>query len=404
MLNTYRVTALIALLATSANVAWAEDPVSPVPMIVAREDSVVYVDVNGPRILSDCRQTTDSRMMSGPDRGKIVRESKPCGFWSLAVHPQTGRWAVAASITGDSDVPATHLVSVVVSGRELAVPTTKAGRVKDGTFLILGDLNGIVAITPGIPETWTANGIFFPQMPEMFTPDGSRVLVSMSAPGVHEWWSWSFGPRPESIRVLPRGMTDSASNMLIPGEQRTALRHDRGGVRLATLDPTGRKPWKVGPALPQVRTGMLTPAVLGDTMLFYREGHRVGIDCEGPDSGTYRRVDLRTGQERVWRRHEGWCSSEESFAAVSPVRRMVYFLERRSILDHYAHFYEYDIDRDTTREIAIEAVSRVPDISADGRTLLMRNDSGLILYDVITDSATQVQGLGEITDARLLPQ
>ncbi|NMO22825.1 hypothetical protein HPC49_43245 [Pyxidicoccus fallax] len=52
------------------------------------------------------------------------------------------------------------------------------------------------------------------------------------------------------------------------------LRHERGGVRIATMDPTGTKSWKVGPALKNMpRKGMLVPLLLGDTLLYYREGH-----------------------------------------------------------------------------------------------------------------------------------
>ncbi|MFY0566690.1 hypothetical protein ACN28E_23020 [Archangium lansingense] len=341
MINTYRVTVLFALLATSSTVAWAETSVSPVPLIVAKEGSVVYVGKDGPRILADCRQNSDSRMLGGPERGKIVRKSKPCSFTSLAVHPPTGRWAVAAHVTGDSDIPHSLLVSFVVAGRELNVPKNKAGRAKGGNFLVLGDLNGIVAITSGLSETWTEDGRFFPQFPEMFTADGSRVLVSIGDSSMVEWWSWSFGPRPESVRVLPRGTTDTAGNMLLSGEQRTVLRHPRGGVRVATLESTGKRPWKVGPPLKQVRKGMLTPVVLGDTMLFFREGDN-STDCEGVDAGSYRRLELSTGQERVWRRYEGQCSTHDSFAAASPLRRTLYFLEG---VEHYSvvHLYEYDV-------------------------------------------------------------
>ncbi len=392
---------LLALL-TSVTVAWAEEPVSPVPIIVARKGSVVSVDANGLRILADCRLTTDLRMLSGPERGKMVRSSEPCSFGPLAVHPPTGRWAAAVHVMGDADAPPVRLVSVVVSGRELVVPTDKAGRAKSGTFLVLGDLNGIVAITPGVPDGWKENLRFFAQFPSLFTADGSRVLVSAGDSNGSEWWSWSFGPRPESVQVLPRGQTDAASNMVILGEPRTALRHPRGGVRLATLDPTGRKPWKVGPSLPQVRKGMLTPAVLGDTMLFYRSGD-FDTDCEGADAGTYRRFDLRTGQERVWRVHEGLCGTFDTFEAASPVRRTLYFREQRSVTAG-VRLYEYDVDRDTTRELPVDSGSRVRDISADGRMLLVLNYSGLVLYDVVENSSIQVKGLGEIDDAGLLAQ
>ena len=74
MINTYRVAVLFALLATSSTVAWAETSVSPVPIIVAKEGSVVYVGKDGPRILADCLQNSDSRMLGGPERGKIVRD------------------------------------------------------------------------------------------------------------------------------------------------------------------------------------------------------------------------------------------------------------------------------------------------------------------------------------------
>ncbi|KFE64392.1 hypothetical protein [Hyalangium minutum] len=95
------------------------------------------------------------------------------------------------------------------------------------------------------------------------------------------------------------------------------------------------------------------------------------------------------------------CSSHDSFDAASPLRRTVYFREG---VPHYTpvRLYEYDLDRDATRELAIESVIRVLDISEDGRTLLVDTFGGLVLYDVVADSSTPVKGLGKINDAGLL--
>ncbi|HEX8702121.1 MAG TPA: hypothetical protein VF815_25040 [Myxococcaceae bacterium] len=120
-------------------------------------------------------------MLSGPKRGRVQRESKPC-----------------------------HLGNP-------AVPTDKAGRVKQGDLLILGDGNGIVAITSGTPEMWTTNGIYREQRPMVLTPDGSRVLVTAGDSSLHEFWSWSFAPRPGGIRVLAPGISDSAGTQVISG-------------------------------------------------------------------------------------------------------------------------------------------------------------------------------------------
>ncbi|WNG34422.1 hypothetical protein F0U61_12855 [Archangium violaceum] len=398
MLNTLRVMLLAALSATSATAAGAAAPGAPVPLIAVGTGTVIHVDTNGSRVLADCHEVSEFRMLSGPERGQFQRESKPCHLGSPVVHPPTGRWALEAMVHGRSGPART--VSVMVSGREVALPTDKAGHVKQGDLLILGDGNGVVAVTSGAPEMWTTNGIYREQRPVAFTPDGSRVLVTAGDSGLREFWSWGFAPRPDGVRVLPPGMSDSGGNQVISGEPRIVLRHPRGGVRLATQDPTGKRPWKVGSPLRQARRGLLTPLVLGDTMIFYREGTWLPeAGCDESNPGTYRRLELSTGQERVWRRHEGTCSTHD-FAAASVIRRTVYFLDGH--IYRGFRLFEYDIARDATREIEIKGVSQVLDISADGRMLLVLTYSGLVLHDVVDGSSTSLTGVAGVTSARLL--
>jgi hypothetical protein len=402
MLNALRTILLSALLATSAPAAWADAPVSPVPIMAITEGDVVLIDASGARTLVECREVTDLRMLLGPDRGRVERSSKPCHLAGLLVHPPTGRWALMGVTSGDAGP--TRIVSITVSGNQVPLPTDKAGRVKQGDFLILGDRDGVVAVAPGAPAMWTTNGIYREQRPMLFTPDGSRVIVTAGDSGLREYWSWSFGPRPEGIRVLPNGMTDSEGNHLIPGEPRVVLRHPRRGVRLATLDPTGERPWKVGPPLKMPRRGTLTPLVLGDTMIFYREGVWLpveeGAGCDESRPGSYRRVDLRTGQEREWRRHDGFCSGRE-LSLANLRRRTVYFLEGAPYLGY--RLYEYDLERDETREIVLEGgVVNVFDISVDGQTLLALTYRGLVLHDVVTGQTTVVEGAPSVTYAQVL--
>jgi hypothetical protein len=399
MRNTLRVLLLSALSVTSATAAWADAAVSPVPIIAADAGTVIYVDTNGSRVLADCHQVTEFRMLAGPQRGQLQRESAPCNLGTLVVHPPTGRWAVEAMVSGSGNISKT--VSVMVSGREVALPTDKAGRVKHGEILMLGDSDGVVAVTSGAPEMWTTNGIYREQRPQAFTPDGARVIVTAGDTGLREFWSWSFAPRPDGVRVLPPGMTDSEGNLVISGEPRIVLRHPRGGVRIATQDPTGTRPWKVGAALLPARRGLLTPLVLGDTMVFFREGAWPpdGAGCDESNPGTYRRLELSTGQERVWRRHEGECTTRE-FAAASVLRRTVVFLE--TYLSRPSRLFEYDVDRDVARELELKGVVKVLDLSADGRTLLVLTYGGLVLYDVVEGSSTPLTGIAVSDGARLL--
>jgi hypothetical protein len=66
--------------------------------------------------------------------------------------------------------------------------------------------------------------------------------------------------------------------------------------------------------------------------------------------------------------------------------------------------YEYDLDRDATREIEIEGVKEVLDISADGRKLLVLTYGGLVLHDVVDGSSASLTGVTGVTRARLLAQ
>lgn len=400
-----RSTVLTALLATSAT-AWAETPVSPkttvspAPLIALAPGKVLYIDTEGSRTLADCEQVREHRMLGGPDKGKLFRETEPCSLWFLAVHPPTGRWAMTVSIMGD--ISSTRLVSVTLSGRKVDVPTDKAGRAKGGHMLVMGDLEGVVAITPGVPAQWTSNHVQHSQRPEQFTADGSRVLVANGTVTTSDWWSWSFGPRPEGIHVLPTQVTDTASNDLVLGESRTVMRHERGGVRVATLDPTGTKPWKLGPPLKQKRKGLLSPMVLGDSMVFYREGVFDEGGCDESNPATYRRLDLRTGQEKVWGTHDTYCSGGELLEA-SARRKTAYFIQSNYFSTGVSKLYEYSLDRDEVRELKADGMEGVHDISEDGRRLVLRARGGVIgVYDNDTDEFAWLTGLEKVTDAGLL--
>lgn len=268
MLDILRMTLLSALLAMSASAQRAGGPEPPVPMMAVDMGTVTHIDRDSSRVLADCRQRGEYVFSGGPRKGQLESNSEPCMLLTFVVHPLTGRWALATSVMQDPDF--FRLTGYEVSGREIPLPRDRAARVKHGNFLLLGDRDGVVAVTPGTPGMWTYDGTVRTQSPVVFTQDGSCVLVVAGNSSGLEWWSWSFGVRPEGLRVLPFGVTDGAGNALVSGEHRTVLRHPREGVRVATLEPTGTRPWKVGRRLGQVRRGLLTPLVLGDTLVFYR--------------------------------------------------------------------------------------------------------------------------------------
>ncbi|MFP2908492.1 hypothetical protein ACLESD_26250 [Pyxidicoccus sp. 3LFB2] len=390
---------LSALVATFATAARADAPVSPVPMIVVDKGTISLLNKDGSRLLADCQVHREIRMLSGPTRGTMLREQEPCYLSGLTVHPRTGRWAVGASIMN-------HTVRMTLGGREFVPPTDKTGRLKQGTFLVLGDRKGVVAVTSGNAETWTSNGKFISQSPMAFTEDGARVLVMTSNSSSCQWWSWSFAPQPGGLRVLPPGVTDFSCNQVVAGEHRTVLKHPRDGVRIATLDPTGTKPWKVGRPLPQSRRKMNTALVLGDTMVFFREGLEYpedGVGCDESKPGTYRRVELSTGEERVWHTLDGECYTGE-FLMANARRRTVYFQNGRDRVDGGERLFEHDLESDTTRELEIHSLYKVHDLSADGRTLLLFTyDKGPVLYDVDSASVVEVGGsMSKDGEAKLL--
>jgi hypothetical protein len=188
------------------------------------------------------------------------------------------------------------------------------------------------------------------------------------------------------------------------GELRTVLRNKRDGVRIATLDPTGTKPWKLGPPLRQERRKMTTAALLGDSLVFFREGedHPEYGGCDETRPGSYRRFELRTGEEHLFKTLEDWCTAGE-FLLANARRRTVYFYgERPDPVDGGERLFEYDLERDATREIDIESLHKVYDISADGRTLLLSTyPHGLMLYDVDSSRLVEVGGV-HTKDARAL--
>ncbi len=397
--------ALTALLATSATAAAdpvpSNDPlVSPVPLLALSEGKLMYVDPDGARAIVECEQFREFRMLGGPEKGVLKREAKPCSLWNLVVHPPTGRWAMTANIS--SSQFGNKITHVRLSGRDIPTPRITPGGVnKSGDFIIMGDLDGIIGVTTGRPEAWTDNGVFRTQSPKQFTEDGSRVLLHTGDHSYLEWWSWSFGPRPQGIRVLDRNLQDSAGVFPVKGESRAVLRQKNGSVRIATLEPTGTKPWKIGPPLKNVpRKGMLVPLLVGDTVYYYREGHfDENRACDESKPGTYRRLDLRTGKERVWRTHETWCSTGE-FEGLNTQRRTLYFIEGNTYAGG-ARLYAYSLDNDEVRELDIEAISDVLDISEDGGTLLVRTGQLFQAYNVDTGEVARV-ALSEVRSAAVL--
>lgn len=390
MTDTLRATLLLpVLLTTLATAAWAEpEPTtSPLPMIVVNGGKVSLIDPAGTRTLADVRVLQETRFAVGPRRGQVEHHWKPGYVSFLTVHAPTGRWAVSASLMSGE-------VRLSVNGREYGPPTDKAGRLTKGDFILMGDREGVVSVSTGRPEAWTNDGTFYSQGPEAFTPDGSRVLVTLARSTVCQWWSWSFGPRPVGVRVLPPGMTDTC-HAPSPGELRTVLRNNRDGVRIATLDPTGTKPWKVGPPLRQERRKMTAATVLGDTLLFFREGEDLPENngCE-LKPGSYRRFELSTGVEHTFHTFVDWCTSGD-FLLANPRRRTVYFYGARpDPVDGGERLYEYDLGRDVTRELDIESLHNVHDLSADGRTLLVGTyPKGLVLYDVDSSQVVEVGGI-----------
>ncbi|QSQ22654.1 hypothetical protein JY651_47415 [Pyxidicoccus parkwayensis] len=383
-----RTTLLIpALVATFATAAWAEPDTSPIPVIVADEGKVSLIDPDGTRTLADCRVLAETRFVAGPKRGQVEQEWKKCYLSFLTVHVPTGRWAVSASIMSGQ-------VRLAVDGREYTPPTDKAGRLTQGDFIIMGDRNGVLAVSSGRPEAWFSDGTFYSQGPQAFTPDGSRVLVGHSTTPVCQWWSWSFAPRPVGIRVLPPGVVDSCYGPA-EGELHAVLRGKRD-VRIATLDPTGTKPWKIGPPLRQTRRKMTSATLLGDTLVFFREGEDSPENngCE-MKPGSYRRFELSTGVERTFHTFEDWCVSLSDVIQGNVRRRTVYFYGARpDPVDGGLRLYEYDLERDASREIEIESLHKMHDISADGRTLLLSTyPRGLVLYDVDSSSIVEVGGI-----------
>ena len=56
----------------------AEGPESPVPIMALDMGTVTHIDLDGSRVIADCRQLRESHITGGPRSGQIDRTWEPC--------------------------------------------------------------------------------------------------------------------------------------------------------------------------------------------------------------------------------------------------------------------------------------------------------------------------------------
>ena len=239
---------------------------------------------------------------------------------------------------------------------------------------MLGDMRGVVAVAQGLPTVWREDGIFISQMPQGFGRSGAEVFVTEASPTALQRWSFTFGPQPRSRLVLRKGLSDLDGFDFTTDGQKLILR-TRHEVRLATLSEGPDGTVALGPRLPLSRPGMLTPVLLGDEVLYYREGAFTEGGCGAP--GTFRQYNLATKQERVWRTDDA-CSTFDAFEGKSEASRSVFFRKGYPV----ATLFQYALNTGVVTKV-MDGMEKVSDVSSDGRALLVAGPDALVVFDLL---------------------
>lgn len=374
---------LTSLLAPNLSFAQQADAV-----LVADQGKLRLYSGEAQQTLLECQSYKQYQLVVEPY--SMRTHTQPCYIDSLTTDEKTGRWAVsidASPSATDEDY------ALIINGKRYEVPRDKKGRGQSSGLLVYGDAQGIKQVWPGILKAYDKKDRLLFQYVVRFSEDGSRLWVKLlNGSGHTELWSWSLDAKPKGAQVkAPPVMTDKESGLvLVPGEPFVIREHSNDKLRLAHVPADGAAKLERVSKLTGAKKSWVVPVILGDEVFYYVPGeiitkrigrHELPNQCDPSRTGTYRRMNIKTGLESTWRTHQRCLALGSLFVPPHKNTPALFFKE----LDERAltRIYRLDLATSAVSEVGVRPDSEVLAITpAATRMLVTDRNGGVSLWDM----------------------
>lgn len=308
----------------------------------------------------------------------------PCIIASLAAHTQTGRWALSV----DTEPSPNDLSrEIIINGVSHPISLNKDRSNLSSGVLVHGDARGVIHTWPGIPKSRNKKGGVLFQHVDGFSADGSRLWVSLLSSSGSELWSWTLGTAPSGTHLKAPLFSDKETGMLLTDSRQVVIREHNGSkLRAVTLPADGSPSFEQVIPIKRGDKTWRAPLLLGDDLFYYIAGTPAkGSEdvwpprCDASRPGSYRRLNLKTGEDRAWRDHPGCWEEDPAYLIPGANSPAIFFNERR---DGISRLYELDLATDAVRPVPIASDGEALVASADAATLLVREGGTIKLWDV----------------------
>ena len=314
---------------------------------------------------------------------------QPCSFGSLVSDPRTGRWALSVMVFMQ---PSHEDYTITINGQAHKVPRNKKGEAESNELLVYGDRQGVRHVWPGLLKARDKRDRLLMQSVVSFSEDGDRLWTTLTNGSTYtELWSWRLEPTPSGAQVkAPPVFTSKDSGLLlVHGEPLIVRDANDSKLRMARLPADGSprldamKPLKAGQA------SWRGPVILGDEVFYYVPGplttKRVGRQeipnfCDPQRTGTYQRMNLKTGLASTWRVHDRCWATGGPFIAPHRKAPALFFTE----LNAYAQalVYRLELASGAVSPTGLPPDSDVQAVSPDAKQLLVFLGASVGRWDV----------------------
>lgn len=245
---------------------------------------------------------------------------------------------------------------------------------------------------PGILKAYDKKDRLLFQSVVSFSEDGSRLWVRLlNSAGHTGLWSFSLSAKPTGAPIkAPPVMTDQESGLvLVPGEPFVIREHSGDKLRLAHLSADGSPKLERVTTLKGANKTWSIPVILGHEVFYYVPGviitKRIGRQelpnpCDPSRTGTYQRMNLKTGSVSTWRVHQRCQALGSLFLPPHKGTPALFF--RALDARNEPRLYQLNIETSAVSEVGVKPYSRALAVTPQATRLLIADFSGLVLWDV----------------------
>jgi hypothetical protein len=318
-----------------------------------------------------------------PPHNTVVNE-QPCLIASLAAHTLTGRWAFSVDLTPS---PSSTKLEVLINGTSHEIQLGKDRANISSGIIVYGDARGVIHTWPGIPKSRNKKGGMLFQSVSSFSADGSRLWLALLSSYDTELWSWSLEPEPRGEHLKAPLLSDKETGMLLSGGHQLIIREHNGSkLRAASLPADGSPRFEQVTPIKRGDASWRAPLMVGDEVFYYVVGKpakgsadELPRRCDASRPGSYRRFNIKTGEDRAWRVHPGCQEEDPRYVMPGKASPSIFFNERDGQL---SLLYQLDVATDAVRVVPLAPDSAALAASPDASTLLVRAGDALGLWDV----------------------